>query len=113
MWDKQTEHTFHEIEVGADLVTAVVVVTWRPSDVGIGDYEFWGEIGYDSNYIYEPKEYYIEYLIIYSTDGEGVEIPNTKEYRKFYSKYFSIVESVIEKELDEMEPPEFDGSDNY
>lgn len=116
MKDKTVEYTFDGIYVGSDLVSVDVTVNWSWDDVGIGSYEFWGEIGYDSNYIYQPDEYFINSITIYyadDEDGNGVELINTPENRKYNGAYFDAAEKRIESELAEMEPPDLDEDTSY
>jgi len=65
-----TEHEFEGTISNKRKYAASVVVRWEEEEHGIGPYEWWGHVEYDSQTVWAPYDFFIEDITIYDKDGE-------------------------------------------
>ena len=102
--------TEHEIGGSFDsdsyFVSSVSVV-WKWEDCGIGHYEFWGTVGYDTNMQLEFDGFFVETIDVYdSTDTLVQSIQNTEKNRSLYEDIFEFVIDYVDDEVSGIEPPD-------
>lgn len=100
----------NDLEFEAD-----VEVSWDQIDVGIGPYEFWGSKYMDVNMVWDPIDFHIDTLTVYSEDGDYIMecIENNREITEVQRQYFVEADEYISLNMDSFEPDSTYLSDQF